>query len=90
MKGKLIRVPRSLFRRFLSFFRHGANIRLPRFFVKTISNYTTTKTRLLKRLIPTIGEVLSAGELEPPKPPEDAVEPAFADPPSSGDEGHRG
>lgn len=48
------------------------------------------KTRLLKRLIPTIGEVLSAGELEPPKPPEDAVEPAFADPPSSGDEGHRG
>ena len=51
---------------------------------------TFRKTNLLKRLIPTIGEVLAAGELEPPKTPEDAVGPAFADPPSSGDEGHRG
>lgn len=48
------------------------------------------KTNLLKRLIPTIEDVLSAGELKPPKTPEDAVGPAFADSPASGDEGHRG
>ncbi|MEL6317709.1 MAG: type I-E CRISPR-associated endonuclease Cas1e [Pseudomonadota bacterium] len=48
------------------------------------------RTGLLGRIIPTIETVLAAGELARPDPPEDAVGPAFSDPPSSGDEGHRG
>ncbi|WP_028292403.1 type I-E CRISPR-associated endonuclease Cas1e [Oceanobacter kriegii] len=46
-------------------------------------------SKLLKQLIPLIEEVLSAGEIEPPKPPEDAQPPAIPEPPSVGDEGHR-
>lgn len=45
--------------------------------------------RILKRLIPLIEEVLAAGEIEPPKPPEDAVPPAIPEPESMGDVGHR-
>lgn len=48
------------------------------------------RARLLDRLIPTIEEVLSAGELAPPEEPEDAQPPAFEDGPPSGDPGHRG
>lgn len=48
------------------------------------------RTKLLDRLIPTIEEVLMAGELPPPEEPEDAHPPAFADAPPSGDPGHRG
>lgn len=48
------------------------------------------ETKLLRRLIPTIEEVLSAGGLEPPETPDDAQPPAFPDPPSLGDDGHRG
>jgi CRISPR-associated protein Cas1 len=47
------------------------------------------ESKLLGRIIPMIEEVLSAGELEPPKPPEDAVGPAFSDGESIGDAGHR-
>ena len=47
------------------------------------------RSNLLERLIPTIEEVLLAGELPPPPPPEDAQPPAFAEEPS-GDAGHRG
>lgn len=47
------------------------------------------KTSLLERLIPTIEEVLSAGELPPPEPPPEAQPPAFSEEPS-GDDGHRG
>ncbi|WP_369854554.1 type I-E CRISPR-associated endonuclease Cas1e [Candidatus Thalassolituus haligoni] len=46
-------------------------------------------SRLLSRLIPLIEDVLAAGEIEPPKPPEDAQPPAIPEPPSVGDEGHR-
>ncbi len=45
--------------------------------------------KVLKRLIPLIEETLSAGEIEPPKPPEDAVPPAIPEPASIGDAGHR-
>ena len=45
--------------------------------------------KVLKRLIPLIEEVLAAGEIEPPKPPEDAVPPAIPEPTSMGDAGHR-
>lgn len=44
---------------------------------------------ILGRLIPLIEEVLSAGETPRPVPPADAVGPAFRDPPSDADEGHR-
>lgn len=46
-------------------------------------------SKLLKKLIPLIEEVLAAGDIEPPKPPEDAQPPAIPEPPSIGDEGHR-
>lgn len=45
---------------------------------------------LLKRIIPTIEEVLSAGELSVPKPPEESVVPAIPNNPSIGDAGWRG
>lgn len=47
------------------------------------------ETRVLQKLIPTIEEVLSAGGVEPPKPPDDAVPPAIPNPESIGDVGHR-
>jgi CRISPR-associated protein Cas1 len=46
-------------------------------------------TKVLKRLIPLIEDVLAAGEIIPPKPPEDAQPPAIPEPTSIGDEGHR-
>ncbi len=47
------------------------------------------QTRLLKRIIPAIEEILAAGGIEPPKPPVDAQPPAIPEPESIGDEGHR-
>jgi CRISPR-associated protein Cas1 len=47
------------------------------------------ETRLLKQIIPAIEEVLAAGEIEPPKPPEESVPPAIPNPESIGDAGHR-
>ncbi|GFK93299.1 CRISPR-associated endonuclease Cas1 [Fundidesulfovibrio magnetotacticus] len=48
------------------------------------------ETKLLKRIIPEIEEVLSAGGLPVPDAPADAVGPAFADEEGLGDDGHRG
>ena len=45
--------------------------------------------KILKRLIPLIEEILAAGDIEPPKPPDDAVPPAIPEPSSIGDIGHR-
>lgn len=45
--------------------------------------------KVLKRLIPMIEEVLSAGEIEPPSPPVDAQPPAIPEAESVGDVGHR-
>lgn len=47
------------------------------------------QTKLLGKLIPLIEEVLAAGELEPPKPPEDAIPPAIPETERLGDVGHR-
>ena len=47
------------------------------------------KTRLLKKIIPTIEEILAAGEIIPPPPPEDAQPPAIPEPVAMGDDGHR-
>lgn len=46
-------------------------------------------SNLLSRLIPLIEEVLAAGEIQPPPPPEDSQPPAIPEPPSIGDSGHR-
>lgn len=47
------------------------------------------ESRLLKDIIPLIEEVLSAGDIDPPKPPEDSQPPAIPEPESIGDTGHR-
>jgi len=47
------------------------------------------ENRILKRIIPTIEEVLEAGGLEMPKDPEYSVGPAFMDEGGIGDDGHR-
>jgi CRISPR-associated protein Cas1 len=47
------------------------------------------ETNLLSRIIPGIEDMLGAGEIEPPAPPEDSVLPAIASPESIGDAGHR-
>ena len=46
-------------------------------------------TNLLERIIPGIEDMLSAGEIDRPAPPEDAVLPAIPNPESIGDAGHR-
>jgi CRISP-associated protein Cas1 len=48
------------------------------------------RTALLERLIPSIEEMLAAGEIAPPEAPPDAQGPAFPDPEPTGDAGHRG
>lgn len=47
------------------------------------------RTGLMAKIIPTIEEILSAGELPKPEPPPEAIGPAFRDE-VSGDDGHRG
>lgn len=47
------------------------------------------ETKLLKRIIPEIEEVLAAGGIPVPPAPEDAVGPAFEDEEGLGDAGHR-
>ncbi len=47
------------------------------------------QTRLLKKIIPSIEEILAAGGIDPPPPPPDAQPPAIPEPEKEGDEGHR-
>lgn len=47
------------------------------------------QSRLLKKIIPGIEEVLSAGGIDPPSPPADAQPPAIPEPQKIGDMGHR-
>lgn len=46
-------------------------------------------SRLLRTIIPLIEEVLAAGEIVPPSPPEDSQPPAIPEPETIGDSGHR-
>src|SRR5208283_2991745 len=46
-------------------------------------------TKILDRLIPLIEDMLSAGGIYRPPPPPESVPPAFPEPPSLGDAGHR-
>ncbi|MBN1595023.1 type I-E CRISPR-associated endonuclease Cas1 [candidate division FCPU426 bacterium] len=48
------------------------------------------QSKLLEKIIPTIEEVLSAGGLEKPEAPKEAVEPAIPNKEQLGDAGHRG
>jgi CRISPR-associated protein Cas1 len=48
------------------------------------------QTRLLNRIIPTIEEILAAGGISMPKPPEESIEPAIPNKEVLGDAGHRG
>ena len=48
------------------------------------------QTRLLKRIIPTIEDILEAGGLPAPRAPDDSIKPAFEDKEGIGDDGHRG
>ncbi len=48
------------------------------------------ETKILKKIIPGIEEVLAAGGIEPPKAPKEAVPPAIPEPKGIGDAGHRG
>lgn len=45
--------------------------------------------KLLGKIIPTIEEVLAAGDIDPPLPPPESVPPAIPNPVSIGDAGHR-
>ncbi len=47
-------------------------------------------TKILKKIIPMIEEVLSAGGIELPPPPEESIPPAIPLPENIGDDGHRG
>lgn len=47
------------------------------------------ETKILRKIIPTIEEVLSAGGIFPPEPPPESVPPAIPEPKSIGDAGHR-
>jgi CRISPR-associated protein Cas1 len=48
------------------------------------------REKVLERIIPSIEEVLSAGEMQPPAPHEEAVPIAIPNPENIGDVGHRG
>lgn len=47
------------------------------------------QSRLLKKIIPGIEDILSSGGISPPPPPEDAQPPAIPEPEKIGDKGHR-
>ncbi len=47
------------------------------------------ESKILKKIIPTIEEILSAGEIKPPEPPEESILPAIPVVEGIGDAGHR-
>ena len=47
------------------------------------------QSKILRKIIPTIEDVLAAGELEIPKPAEESIAPAIPNAESIGDVGHR-
>ena len=48
------------------------------------------QSKLMKRIVPAIGEILAAGELDVPKPHTEAVPVAIPEKEHLGDAGHRG
>jgi len=68
----------------------GQNPRNPEREVRLACRDAFRQTHLLSRIIPTIEQVLAAGELEVPKPAPEAVAPAIPNKEGLGDAGHRG
>ncbi|PUA30073.1 MAG: subtype I-E CRISPR-associated endonuclease Cas1 [Cellvibrio sp. 79] len=46
-------------------------------------------SHILEKIIPTIEDILAAGEIKPPEIPDESVPPAIPNPEAIGDEGHR-
>ncbi len=67
----------------------AANPPIPERAVRLACRDTFRKTKLLERLIPSIEEILAAGELKPPEPAPEAVLPAIPNEEGLGDAGHR-
>jgi CRISP-associated protein Cas1 len=74
----------------VAFATAAENPRAPEQLVRHRCRDAFRETHLLRNLIPKIEEVLGAGGLEVPPPPEDAQPPAIPEPPPLGDAGHRG
>jgi CRISPR-associated protein Cas1 len=73
----------------LAFQVAAKNPREPERKVRLACRDTFRESKILKKIIPAIEEILAAGELAPPKPPDDAIGPAIPNPDSIGDAGHR-
>jgi len=67
----------------------GSHPREPERQVRLACRDMFRESRILKKIIPAIEEVLSAGDLQPPKPPKESVPPAIPEPEKVGDAGHR-
>ena len=65
------------------------NYREPEREVRLACRDVFRQSKILKKIIPTIEEVLAAGELEIPPPAEEMIAPAIPNPESIGDVGHR-
>lgn len=65
------------------------NVSMPEMEVRHACREVFRQTKLLEKIIPTIEEVLSAGGLSIPSPPDEAIEPAIPNPERLGDVGHR-
>lgn len=63
--------------------------RIPEQEVRLACRDVFRQSNLLERIIPGVEEMLRAGGIKPPDPPEDAVLPAIPNPESLGDAGHR-
>jgi len=65
------------------------NYRDPEREVRLMCRDIFRQSKILRKIIPTIEEVLAAGELEIPKPAEESIAPAIPNAESIGDVGHR-
>jgi len=67
----------------------GSNPREPERSVRLACRDAFRESKLLKKIIPSIEEILAAGGLDPPRPPKESVAPAIPNPENIGDAGHR-
>jgi CRISP-associated protein Cas1 len=74
----------------VAFATAGQDPQAPEQLVRQRCRDSFRESRLLRRIIPTIEDVLAAGGLAPPEAPPDAQPPAIPEPPALGDAGHRG
>lgn len=58
--------------------------------VRLVCRDVFRQTKILNRIIPTIEQVLAAGEMSVPKPPPESIAPAIPNKEGIGDAGHRG